>query len=670
MIRPENTQNLQELKNSLILRNYSPSEALEKLGPHEYFELKKCVFKNLKKDRPCLIWIQKQPPFEANIVVFDPKFSEFYKGNFFEKVNQLALDPILFSAKEDGAFTFRKKVSLSQTPYFCLQSLLTAEDQNFLLHQGASFPGIFRAFIRNLKTLRIKEGGSTITQQLIKNKFLSSEKTFRRKLTELIMALILEKKLNKDQILELYLNTVYMGSSESHSIYGFSSASLYYFNKPLEKLKVEECSLLTVLIPSPGRFNPFSNPEKSLVRRNHLLKKMREKGVISEQELQNGIKTPLPLKRKKYSAPYFVSSVQEYLKNIELKDTDLHIYTTLDMTAQEKADKVLKTFSQNKKNSSPEAALVFVDLKTNKVRAISGGLDFNKSQFNRAVHSKRSVGSLIKPWTYMAVLSLQNKTPSSLILDEPFSYEYQGRSWSPKNYKDKYYGNVPLYFALKESLNTASAKLALNLGIENVIQTLKKLGLSSPVQKLPSLVLGALDLSPLEAAQMYSTIARMGSRKTLSFIEKIQDPSGKLLYQSSHQAQQVFSKKDTAVLMGMMRQVIESGTAQWIKPFWPYPSAGKTGTSNEERDAWFAGFTPEWLSVVWLGKDDFSSHQLTGASGALPLWLKFMKSLEKSKDFSKDFDWPEGVKKKKISVEKNLCKTPECKLELIFKVNH
>ena len=279
--------------------------------------------------------------------------------------------------------------------------------------------------------------------------------------------------------------------------------------------------------------------------------------------------------------------------------------------------------------------MLFIDLKTNQVKALTGGKNFRQSQFNRALTARRPVGSLVKPWTYLSSLIYQNLNPLSPLTDTAETYG----NWSPENYKNRYYGKVPLYFALSHSLNNASAGLAIETGIENIIKTLKKLGLKSSVQAHPSIALGALDLSPLEVSQMYATLVRMGSYLKLSFIEKI-ETEDQVIYQNNHEKEQRLSRQKTAVIIGMMKQVLKTGTGRWIKDFWPYNSAGKTGTSNEERDSWFVGFTPEYLSTVWLGHDDNSPHGLSGSAGALSLWLNFMNTLEIQ---DSDFIWPSGV---------------------------
>ncbi len=586
---------------------------------------------------------------------------------------------VLFAQREGSSPRLRKRFRIAEVPYLCLQAITISEDRSFLLHKGASASAILRAFLKNIKNFRIKEGGSTITQQLVKNKFLSSEKTFKRKGKELIISLILENKLTKDEILELYLNTIYMGNTGAYSLYGFASASRYYFNKNLKDLSAHECALLAGIVPSPGRFNPFSQTQKALFRRNTILQKMKEQAVISEEELDIFKSRPLPSPHTPPAqASYFVQAVDRELRNLNIDlNQNLKVYTTIDLKIQNQAHQTFENTLKNLGRENLEGALVFVDLKTNQVKALVGGKNFRLSPFNRALSARRPIGSLVKPWTYLSALAAQDLDPLSLLADEPFTKE----NWSPKNYKNRYYGKAPLHFALAQSLNTASAQLALKTGLKNIIKTFKNLGLQSSPQPRPSIGLGALELSPLEVSQMYATLARMGSYMELSFIEKIM--SGDLVvYQNNKTEEQRLQPQKTAVLIGMMKQVLQTGTAQWVKDFWPVISAGKTGTSNEERDSWFTGFTPRYLSTVWLGYDDNSPHGLSGSAGALSLWLNFMNTLD-LKD--SEFEWPSGVKTRFVPRQKavlikeealdntedriqffSLEEDPEEKIELVF----
>ena len=650
---------LKDITQKLIQRNYLLQNSLSSLqkGSFHIFG-KKCKEKiPLQKNiESCLIWKSKSSPYTTNLITFQNNISRsFFQGASFSPVSSLFLEPILFAQHEEGRLRLRQKFKLSDTPFLCLQSITLAEDKNFLLHKGASPSGILRAFLRNIKHWSIKEGGSTITQQLIKNRFLSSKKTFRRKITELIMSVILEKKLTKDQILELYLNTVYMGRTGSYSIYGFASAAQYYFNKPLSRINTAECALLSIMVQSPGRLNPFSHPESAQKKRNQVLKKLLINQFISEQEFSTAVRQDLPSlvqKVKKTSESYFAQILYNHIQQLNLPlNQDLKINSALNSEKQKAAEqavqKALKILDQRvpKNLQKPlETAFIHIDLKTNHIQALIGGRNFQKSPFNRAEKAYRPIGSLVKPFVFLSALSQKpSLNPLTIFDDKPFPKK---EKWSPKNYKNKYYGPVPLYFALKESLNSVSVRLGLETGLNFLLNDLKKLGLKKRIPKIPSITLGAMDLSPMEVGQMYSTIARMGSYLPLSLIESIENAQGEILFQNNIPSQQVFSPQKTAVLIGMMKQVMLSGTAQWVRPFLSFPSAGKTGTSNEERDSWFVGFTPESLTVIWVGIDDNSPHGLTGTGGALLIWLYFMQNLKNLSQ--KDFNWPEGLEERAV----------------------
>ena len=675
------TSSVSEVQDELIYRNFVLQTEFDFLKPNEFTLLSKnkCTeqlsfLKKPPQAHSCISWISEQL-VQYLVVEAQDQSVYFYTLKPSQKSNEIVFDSILFSQKEGSTLQLRKKFKLNRVPLSCLQSITVSEDQNFLLHKGASVRGILRAFLKNIKNLTIKEGGSTITQQLVKNKFLSSQRTFRRKFNELILSLILEQKLTKDEILELYLNTVYMGRNQFYSIYGFASASHHYFNKPLSQINVAECALLSILVQSPGRLNPFTNPKRALNRRNQVIQKLYENQFITQQEFFSAQKVSLPLVQKKIKTPgsYFVQSVQEKIESLRIPlNQNLKIYTTLDLDIQKKAQnavqKALKELHKNQKMNSPlEVSLIHIDLKTNQTKALIGGRNYNQSPFNRALNAHRPIGSLVKPFVFLsAFMQDSSLQPLSLIEDKPLV-----QKWKPKNYKNKYYGEVPLYFALKESLNSVSAQLGIQTGLSPLISLLKKLGLQKDILKVPSITLGAIDLTPFEVTQIYSTLARMGSYQEISFVKSILDSNGNVLYKNNSKSKKVIRPEDSAVLIGMMKQVILSGTASWVHPYIPFPVAGKTGTSNDEKDSWFVGFTPDHLTTIWVGHDDNSPHGLSGTSGALLVWLYFMQNL-KIKE-GKDFDWPRKTRIKNVplfsieSKKKTRTTDKPAQIELILK---
>ena len=582
-------------------------------------------------------------------------------------VDFIFLKPFLFAQYEQGEPILKKFKPLSEFPFYCLQAVLAAEDHQFITHEGISPKAIIRAVWRNLRAGRLAEGGSTITQQLVKNIFLNQKKSFWRKFREQIMALLLETKLNKDQILTAYLNIVYMGQRGVFRIYGFGSASEHYMGKPLSFLNVSECALLASIIKSPGRYNPSTNNKKALHRRNHILDNLYKKQILNKKEWDKAKKEAIKASNQKPSFIYFTDTVHKKIKNMQLPTKrGLKIFTTLYPDFQEKAQQTIvenmkwleKNRLKKELKNTLQVALINVDTATGAVRSIIGGRHFKTSQFNRAIQAKRQVGSLMKPMVVLSALIENSQlNPLSLVEDTKFTYKYDNQSWSPKNYKEIYKGFVPLFEVLTYSLNAGTARLGIKTGLKPLLKTIRKLGGPVLTTVHPSLILGAIEMSPWEISQIFLTIANMGEYKKQHIIEKIINSKGHTLYEHQLEKKRALDPKKTAVVVGMLKEVTRSGTARWLKEF-PVPIAGKTGTTNEEKDAWFVGFSPETLTLVWLGFDDNRSHQLTGAEGALPLWEFFMKKILSSLS-NKDFNWPEGVISQTIYQEKKELKNTQ-----------
>ena len=616
----------------------------------------------------------------------NPNTNDFFIASFinnkvhFLQKNQLPVDlislkPFLFAQYEKGEPVLKQFNPLEKFPFYCLQSVLAAEDHQFLTHEGISLKSIIRAIWKNLKAGRLVEGGSTITQQLVKNIFFSHKKSFWRKFQEQIMALLLEKKLTKDQILNAYLNIVYMGQSGVFRIHGLGSAAEHYTGKPLSRLNLSECALLAGLIKSPGRYKPSADNTHILKRRNHILNTLYEKQIIKKEELAAAKAKSIRLNIKKHTLPaYFTDTVYKKLIQLDLPlKKGLKVFTTLYPGFQKKAlqsvQQGLKWLENNRlkeeiKNQPLQAALISVDVSTGAVRAVTGGRSFKNSQFNRAIQAKRQIGSLIKPVVIMsALLENPHLHPLSVVEDTKFTHKYDDKSWSPKNYKNLYKGPVPLYKVLTHSLNTGVARLGLQTGLEPLVQTIQKLGGISTKATHPSVILGALEMSPWQVAQMFLTIANMGEYKKQHIIRKVTDLKDKTLYQHKEEKRSILNPKKTAVVIGMLKEVTKTGTARWLKNF-PVPVAGKTGTTNEEKDAWFVGFTPETITLVWVGFDNNQSHYLTGAAGALPVWEIFMRKILPFLS-EEDFIWPEGVVTREVHQETQTSDTDQ-KIQLIF----
>ena len=627
-----------------------------------------------------------EPPHSC--VTFKSRYNKtlfFLTLNEWNQITQVfksdSLESVLFAETEAEAFaqylgskpTLQQKRELGQIPRYCLDAVVAIEDPDFLSHQGISIRGLLRAVVANLRNLRWSQGGSTITQQLVKNYFLTPEKTIRRKITEIIISLILEFRISKDDILETYLNIIYLGQQGVFEVRGYGSASEYYFQKPLSKLSLADCALMAAIVNSPGRFNPFRHKERALKRRKKVLGEMLKHQMVSQVEYDEALKYPLPKKAKKQfsaSAPYFVDAVKKKLSSLGIKNTaGLKVYTTLDPQAQQFAQKAvrdsLKYFEKNREQikkirleqkQNLEAALISSNPLTGEITALVGGRQFATSPYNRAIDGHRQVGSIIKPVVYLTALRSESSEgvpykPMTLIENSPFSHEYDGQKWSPQNYDKNFSEPVPLFYALKESMNVPTARLGIQVGLENVISTARELGVTSELKAFPSLSLGAFELKPIEVLQVYSTISQLGKKQPLHIIKKVLNPLDELVYQEETPLELVGDRKSFAILIGMMKETLNSGTGRASRLMgFSHSAGGKTGTTSNTKDAWFAGFTPFHCAVVWVGYDKNIPMGLTGASGALPIWTNYMKKIAKQYA-NREFDFPQGVKEQLMRVD-------------------
>jgi penicillin-binding protein 1B len=625
------------------------------------------------------------------LVVFWPKYR--HPGFENEQIKSLLLDknnwiigvfikPVIGDFQETELFRIPPKIiaqylgeepllyspePLNVYPASCLNAIVAIEDAHFLEHKGVSFTGILRAFIKNVVLGRKAQGGSTITQQMVKNFFLTPEKTFVRKIKEIFMALILENQFDKDLILENYLNIIYMGQKGSYQVRGYGAASEYYFDKHIQDLSLPECALLAAIVNSPGMFSPFTHADRALERRKQVLTKMEEQKFISAQERDQANAKPLPVNKNSEiytTLPYFIQAVQRQLTQDAFSNFEgLKIYTTLDVEAQAVAqdaiEKHLESLDANllkKTKKKLESILVAADVDTGFVRALVGGRSYKVTQFNRVLNSQRQVGSTFKPFVYLTALMNKDAegnyyTPMSELKDEPFVYTFGKQKWEPQNYSKKSQGPVPLFYALKESLNLPTAKLAMDLGLDNIIDVAKDFGLANQFEKVPSLCLGSFGLSPLQLLQGYLNIARLGKFTNLTFVERVLNFQGDPVWEFKTQQRDFRDQVAVQELVGIMKETIQTGTAHIVKDRgFVRPAAGKTGTTNDSKDTWFAGFTPLKVAVVWTGFDDTSSTGLTGASGAVPIWFQYMNQVTKG-DPAIDFAWSDKVRSETIDLD-------------------
>jgi len=537
----------------------------------------------------------------------------------------------------------RVLVRLGEVPQHFVQALIAAEDRQFYSHRGFDPRALARAAL-SLASDKV-QGGSTITQQLVKNFFLTPERTLQRKLTELIMAVLLELHYDKTEILETYLNEIYFGQDRDRAIHGIGLAAQFYFGKEVQHLTLAEAALLVGMVKGPAYYDPYRHPQRALERRNLVLRETREQGSITMEQYAAARATELGVTRKPAmgTSPYpsFLQLVHRQMRRdydeADLRSEGLRIFTTLDPRVQRAAESALTRrlaqYDKEHRFGEPglEGAVVVTDPQSGEVQALVGGRDVRYRGFNRALDAARPVGSLLKPAIYLTALSEPSRyTLLTPIDDGPFVWKSRGApDWEPANYDRKFHGAVPLRVALAQSYNVATARLGTELGLERVLANVRRLGVERELQPFASALLGATDLSPLEVAQMYLTIASGGWRAPLRAIREVTTQEGRPLQRYPLAVEQAFAPEPMYLLTAAMQDVVREGTAQGLKNFLPpeLAVAGKTGTTDEQRDAWFAGFTGDRLGVVWIGYDDNRAARLTGAGAALPVWGEMMAAL-------------------------------------------
>jgi penicillin-binding protein 1B len=539
----------------------------------------------------------------------------------------------------------RVLVRLGEVPRHVVHALLAMEDRNFYSHRGFDLRGIARA-VASLVRGKGLQGGSTLTQQLVKNFFLTPERTVQRKVTELFMAVLLELHYGKDEILETYLNEIYLGQDRDRAIHGIGLASLHYFGKTVEHLTLAEGALLVGMVKGPALYDPYRHPQRALERRNMVLRETRDRGYATMEQYAAARAARLGVNPKASSGtsphPAFLELVHRQLRRdydeADLRSEGLRVFTTLDPRVQGAAERVLgrklAQYDKEKRFGGPglEGAIVVTDGQTGEVQALVGGRDARFRGFNRALDAARPVGSLLKPAVYLTALAEPSRyTLVTPIDDGPFVWKSHGApDWQPENYDKTFHGAVQLRTALAQSYNAATARLGTEVGIERVLATMKRLGIERELKPYAATLLGAVELSPLEVAQMYQTIASAGFRAPLHAIREVTTQDGRPLRRYQLAVEQVFAAEPTYLLTAAMQGVVREGTARALQNWLPPESAvaGKTGTTDEQRDAWFAGFTGDRLAVVWIGYDDNRAASLSGAGAALPLWGELMASLD------------------------------------------
>lgn len=541
----------------------------------------------------------------------------------------------------------REPVRLGQVPRLLIDAVLAVEDQRFEAHPGIDPWRIFGAAWANLIAGEVRQGGSTLTQQLVKNFFLTPERSLERKLKEAAMSLLVEARYEKPAILEAYLNEIYLGQRGPTSIHGVGEASLFYFGKPVRSLRLEDAALLAGLISSPGNYSPFTHPEDALARRDLVLQLMLDQGRIDAAAYAAARTAPLSIATRtteQRETRYFLDALRSQLPDVydekALEGEGLRIYSTLDLRLQQIATEALREGLEDLEKKQPrlrgspkgrlQGCLVVLRPQTGDVLALVGGREYGESQFDRCLQARRSAGSAFKPFVYVAGLEAQRGAPvitlASTLEDTPISIKTASGNWSPGNYDHKFHGRVGVRRALEKSLNAATVRLAREVGTERIVDVARRLGIESPLDPVPALALGAADVTPLELARAYATLANGGVRSTVRFFEDLADASGRTLERSRAKSESVLDPGTSYLAVSLLQGVVDRGTAHAVRAAGiTGPVAGKTGTSDESKDAWFAGFTPELVAVVWVGFDQPRGMKLPAASLAVPIWLRFLR---------------------------------------------
>jgi len=534
----------------------------------------------------------------------------------------------------------RLAIPLQNYPRLLIDALILTEDRRFYDHHGINPVGIIRALITNIRAGQTVQGGSTLTQQLVKNLFLSSERTITRKANEALMSLVLDWRYDKNRILETYLNEIYLGQNGDTQIHGFELASQFYFGRSIREISLDQIALLVGMVKGPSLYNPWRNPQNALERRNVVLKLMLEHKMIGDELYQLLSQRPLGVQQKgqisrKY--PSFIQTLQADLRRElgEHKISSLlgaRIFTTMDLKQQAQAENaVVNTVSQlqlKTKNPYLEGAMIVADYRVGEIRAVVGGLQTQYAGFNRALMAKRQIGSLVKPSIYLTALSnpeqFRLNTP---INNQPITINIKGSPpWQPRNYDKKYSGSVMLMDALARSLNIPTVNIGMKVGLSKVIDTQKAMGWDNvEIPKVPAMLLGAYTISPYDVTKLYQTIANQGGRIELTTVDTIADRQGNIIYQHDKTAKQVVPQEAAFQTLFAMQQTVERGTARSLQnDYADLRLAGKTGTTNDARDTWFVGIDGKNISTVWLGRDDNGETKLTGASGALQIYKDYL----------------------------------------------
>ncbi len=592
-----------------------------------------------------------------------------------QPIDAIALDAPLITALVTEGREKRRDVPLAAIAPQMIKAVIAIEDRRFYDHSGVDWIGTTRAVFTNVfGTKKYLGGGSTITQQLVRNTFLTQEKTLKRKFTEWLMSVALERRLSKDKVLELYLNDVYLGQRGSFAIHGVPEAARLFFGKDVSNLSLVEAATIAGVIQAPPRYSPFNNPERAKERRNTVLRAMADTGFISQDASDRASREPVQIVARalESEAPHFVDYLTQELQERTKATGAVDVYSTLDLQLQRIAQDAVReglmrvdAILAKRKPRFPQAALIALDPRTGEILAMVGGRSYNQSQYNRAVSAKRQPGSVFKPFVYLAAFERAEAdgrtdiTPATVVVDEPTTFTFNNQAWTPTNYENTYDGPITLRRALAHSRNIATVKVAESTGFDNVAAFWRKFGVGTPPKGYPSIALGVFEVTPFEIATAYTVFPNAGTIRPLRAINRVVGGGKELPIEMP--ALKTVARKDTTFLVtNMLRSVLNEGTAASARGNgFTLDGAGKTGTTNDLRDAWFVGFTPELLTVVWVGLDDNQALGLSGAQAALPIWTQFM-ARALAGHANQPFDVPAGIVFVDIDKDTGKLATPAC----------
>ena len=636
---PQRPLSAQRLQAELRLIGYQPS--LDGFAPGSY---RRDGNEFVITTRPFQHWDSREPGRSIRLAFADQRLTAVSDAVTGQPLSLVRLEPMTIGIIHPANREDRVLVRLVELPPMLTVALQAIEDRQFASHPGLDLRAIARAAWANLRAGKVVQGGSTLTQQLVKNFYLNSERTLRRKFNEALMALLLELRYDKQAILEAYANEIYLGQDGNRAIHGFGLAAQFYFNKPAAELDLPESALLVAILRGPAYYNPRRHPERARQRRDHIIETLWRDGLIEAAEARAAQAAPLGVTPKPKLGngryPAFLDLVrrqlQQHYRDVDLRSEGLRIFTTLDPVVQELSERALVRrldgLSAAANRPALEGGLVVTRLGSAEVAAVVGGRQPRYRGFNRALDIRRPVGSLLKPALYLTALGQPRRyTLASLIDDGPVSLQQaDGTVWSPRNYDRQSHGQVLLVDALSHSYNQAAVHLGLDLGLGRVVETLHALGIEQTIQPYPAVLLGALELAPLDMAQMYQTLGDQGFYTPLRAVREVLDANQRPLQRYALETEQRFAAEQVYLINQALSLALRRGTGQSVGQGLPAERflAGKTGTTDDLRDSWFAGFGSEYSAVVWIGNDDNAVTGLTGASGALPVWGDIMTQID------------------------------------------